>query len=542
MAEITRLSEWLFEQDELVTLWWMRSPWRESTHRQWRMTAVFKQKSGEFKEVDFPWGLISWLRLGQVFQNGQPIWSEATGDIFQLVITDSSSATISRALDIPIIANYLLEGESNLAEYCVKFQTQKGITLIIPVLECIRAFLVPNKALAFGLLEPNYFERVITRNDIINRKLFLDFSEDIAKRVLSNPFAFYVARLLHDSSFRSAWDRVYRDRLSQASQANWNASIPLMTYLPSFSSTWHVRGLLTGQILLVQQILEVAPAKSLPFSELEFTHPRIKKREYVQKPSLKPQKKTKVLMETLIETEATPPTSKLARKIPRSRSSIIERQKLKITQTGVTSVTVTKLTNSSDANSDRDSEPLLKTQTTNVSDMGVGGQNPAAEFALRLPIDIFVAIDDGLDEFAEAIRSLHETHLNISVTWEVRELTKETQFTKVAGRIRKFALVKLESSGLPTCWILEFGRPDNFSISTLLFSISTQNVNLHHEDILDKLLTQALLPQGGWQSTVVKKIQEEIGKFVFALTRHTSSSTWDWGERLYKKAREITNL
>jgi len=174
--------------------------------------------------------------------------------------------------------------------------------------------------------------------------------------------------------------------------------------------------------------------------------------------------------------------------------------------------------------------------------MGVGGQNPAAEFALRLPIDIFVAIDDGLDEFAEAIRSLHETHLNISVTWEVRELTKETQFTKVAGRIRKFALVKLESSGLPTCWILEFGRPDNFSISTLLFSISTQNVNLHHEDILDKLLTQALLPQGGWQSTVVKKIQEEIGKFVFALTRHTSSSTWDWGERLYKKAREITNL
>src|SRR4028119_2366104 len=148
MAEIVRLSEWPFDEDEFVTLWWLRSPWRESTHRQWRTTAVFKQESGEFREVDFPWGLISWLRLGQVFQNGQPIWNESTGNVFKLVIPDSSSATLSKAADIPTIAHYLLEGESNLAEYCLKFQTQKGITLVLPVLECIRAFLVPNKTLA----------------------------------------------------------------------------------------------------------------------------------------------------------------------------------------------------------------------------------------------------------------------------------------------------------------------------------------------------------------------------------------------------------
>ncbi|MEG4069203.1 hypothetical protein QUA42_18050 [Microcoleus sp. Pol11C2] len=494
--------------------------------------------------MDFPWGLISWLRLGQVFQNGQPIWNESTGKVFKLVIPDSSSATLSKAADIPTIAHYLLEGESNLAEYCLKFQTQKGITLVLPVLECIRAFLVPNKTLAFGLLEPNYFERVITRNEIIDRKIFLDFSQDIAKKVLSKPFAFCVARLLHDSSFRSAWDRVYRDRLSQASQVNWNTSIPLMTNLPSFSSTWHVRGLLTGQILWVQQILEVAPARSLPFSELEFTHPGIKKREYVEKPVTKRQRKPKAVKENLIEIEASPPaTSKPVRNLPRLRSSIIEKQKLKITQTGASSITVTKPTaDVSNGVDNQDLEPLLKSQIVNVADAGVGGQNPPAEFAIRSPMDIFIATDDGLDEFAEAIRFLDERHWDISVTWEVRELAKETPFAKIVDRVRKFALVKLESSGLRSCWILEFGRPDNFSISTLIFSLSTQNVKAQHEEILDRLFTQALLPQGGWQRSVFEKLQGEIDGLVFALTKHTSSSTEDWGERLYKKAKEIMNL
>src|SRR4028119_1253302 len=90
MAEIVRLSEKPFDEDEFVTLWWLRSPWQESTHRQWRTAAVFKQESGEFTEVDFPWGLISWLRLGQVFQNGQPIGNESTGNVFKLVIAGKS--------------------------------------------------------------------------------------------------------------------------------------------------------------------------------------------------------------------------------------------------------------------------------------------------------------------------------------------------------------------------------------------------------------------------------------------------------------------
>lgn len=225
------------------------------------------------------------------------------------------------------------------------------------------------------------------------------------------------------------------------------------------------------------------------------------------------------------------------------KNSIIESQKLKIIQKGATSINVTKPTSDiSDTAGNQGLELMHKSQTVNISDTGVGGQNPQVEFALRSPMDIFVGTDDGLDEFAEAIRFIEETHWDIVVTWEVRELNKETLFARVADRMRKLALVKLESSGLPSCWILEFARPDNFSISTLLFYLSTQNVKVQHENILDRLLTQALLPQGGWQRSVLEKLQVEIDGFVFALTKHTSSSTEDWGGRLYKKVNKIMNL
>jgi len=544
MTEIVRLNEWLFDDDEQVTLWWLRSPWRESMYRQWRTTAVFKQKSGEFREVDFPWGLMPWLRLGQVFQMGQPVWNEAEGKVFKLVIPDSSTATLARASTIPTLANYMLQGENNLAEYCVRFQTEQTVTIVIPVLECIRAFLLPNKTLAFGLLEPNYFERVITRNEINQGKLSLDFSGDVPKKILSRSLVFRIARLLYDSSFRLAWDRVYRDRLSRSTQDTWNTSIPLTTNLPKFASTWHVRGVLTGQILLVQQILEVIPTRSLPVNELEFTHPRIKKREYVEKPATKRSPKEKVVKEYLVEGDAQPPKSpKPIRRLPRLGMAIIEKQKLKISQTGLTSIVTAKRTTDESVQADGQNaaEPLLKSQTINFADTGQGGENPAAEFALRSPLDIFVAPDDGLDDFAEAIRFLEEMHWDVTVKWEVHELTKETLFAKVADRPRKYALVTLQIQGFPPCWVLEFGRPDNYSISTLIFTFTKDQVENTLEAVINKIVDEALQPEGGWNSKPLKKFSETIAKFNFRWAKHTNSSTEDWGELLYKSAKDVAS-
>jgi len=536
MAEIVRLNEWPFDKDEFVTLWWLRSPWREAVNRQWRITTVFKRESGELKEVDFPWGLIPWLRLGQVFQNGQPIWERTEGQKFQLTVPAVTSATLLSANSIPSLAQYLHDSESNLDEYCVTFSNQKQI-VVIPVLECIRAFVIPNKSLAFGLLEPNYFERIITRNEIIADKLSLDFSADIPKSILSKPVVFFIARLLHDPSFRSAWDRVYSDRLSTSTDTNWNTSIPLITNLPALAPNWQVRGLLSGQTLLVQQILEVQPAQFLPFSKLEFTHPGIKKRKYIQRQTTNGQRQRKVVTEYQIDNEAKPPSiSKSSASITRMGMSILESQNIKITQAGSDSIIGIKRPADSSRNKNSN---LLINQTVNISDVGKGGKNAPAEFALHSRTDIFVPPDEGLDEFAEAIRYLDEIHSEVSLNWEVKQLEKEIIFAKINDNSRKYALVKLTFSSKFNCWILEFGRPDNFSISTLLFTLNNDKDANQLDLVIDKILAEALLPQGGWFNKALKDFQQTINGFNFKLCKHTNNSTEDWGGRLYKNAKEV---
>jgi hypothetical protein len=537
MTEIIRLSDWLFDPGEKVTLWWLRSPWQEALHRQWRTTAVFRRASGEFREVDLPWGLFPWLRLGQVFEDGQPVWDNKRGNTFRIQVPDSSSIRISRAADLPLLHERLPQEEANLSEYCIRVGAQQSYA-ILPVLECIRAFLIPNKSLAFGLLEPNYFERIITRNEIIGDKLHLDFSTDIPQRVLNESLVFFVARLLHDPSFRTAWDSVYHDRRYQTNQAAWSAAIPLRTFLPKLGSTWLVRGELMERVVLVHEVLEVEPSHSLPFKELEFTHPGIKKREFVKSTTAKRRRKQQKTVEYEIDPDAEPPAiSQPSLRLPQLGLCLMEKSRPKIIKSGRTSVVTLKPSRPS--TEPTQAETQFKNRAVSLSDIGRGGRNPAAEFGFSVPVEIPINVDDGLDEFSEAIRCLDEMHPEVSVHWEMQELQREIPFATIGDRPRQYALVKLKVARKASCWILEFGRPDSFPISTLLFTMAKHDSTHELQAAIKTILDTALLPQGGWQSAPLEKLKEQIEGFSFRWSKHTSSSTEDWGTRLYKNAREI---
>lgn len=541
MSALIRLSNWPFDANEKVTLWWLRSPWRESIHRQWRITAVFKTTSGDLEEVDYPWGLLPWLRLGQVFQDGQPIWQETAGRIYNFNLRRSATAVLAESSTINGLAGQLVHGEQNLAEYCLRFRGQDGITIIIPVLECIRAFLVPNKVLASGLLEPKYFERVVGRNVIFDNTLHLHFSNDMPKRIVSRPLASRIARLMHDASFRAAWEHVYHDRFSRAGQFLWNTSVPLTTCLPDLSRSWSIRATLANKILLVHQIMEVKPANLLPFMKIEYRHPRLKKREYSKKSKKKSQKKPEDIKEFSVEGEAEPPSLLTAiRRLPPIDSTLVENFKLKVTQVGVRASQAAKQPS---AGKDKDEQmpksPQQQSTVVNLSDRGVGGHTPEAEFAMQSGQEIFVSQDDGLDDFAEAIQLIGMLYYDIVAIWDVRELERNIPFARVDEQIRKFALVQLKSISGKNTWILEFGRPDDYPISTLLFSFKKETSPLSFEAIIAIILAEALLPQGGWDRRPLKNMRAMGTGFKFAWARHTNCTVEDWAERLYKKSKVI---
>ena len=98
--------------------------------------------------------------------------------------------------------------------------------------------------------------------------------------------------------------------------------------------------------------------------------------------------------------------------------------------------------------------------------------------ALHSHTDIFVPRDESLDEFAETIRYLDKIHSEVSLNWKIKQLEKEIIFTNINDDPKKYALVKLTFSNESNCWILKFSRPDNFLISTLLFTLNNdKNTN-----------------------------------------------------------------
>jgi len=102
-------------------------------------------------------------------------------------------------------------------------------------------------------------------------------------------------------------------------------------------------------------------------------------------------------------------------------------------------------------------------------------------------------------------------HPEVSVQWEVRKLQREIPFATVGDRPRKYALVKLKISRREApCWIWEFGRPDSFAISTLLFTLVEENSTADLETVITQILEEALLPQGGWHSSpLVSEVDPE---------------------------------
>jgi len=64
--------------------------------------------------------------------------------------------------------------------------------------------------------------------------------------------------------------------------------------------------------------------------------------------------------------------------------------------------------------------------------------------------------------------------------------------------------------------------------------------HLQHRDAAWEVIMPLIEDKTG--QSVVEKLQEEIIKFSFILTKHTNKSAEDWGAKLYKKTKEIMNL
>jgi hypothetical protein len=550
MKKSVRIGRWPFERGEQVTLHWLRSPWQNVlSSNQWQMTGVFRTKAGETKEIDLPWGMLPLLRLGQVYRDGQLI-ENPINDVVNLSLPQAVSINIVEMRRAVSPELYYLEGEANLSQRCLIVESV-ALKLIIPVLECIRALLVPNKAFAYGLLEPNYLERVITRSEVVDNCLNISFSKDIARNSLTESLASFVARLVHDSSFRASWDSIYYKRFGISSRSDWSTEVPLSIRIPNLTQFWSVRGIGKGREMFVFEILEVEPSESLPFSKIQITHPHIRKRRAERESLGKPRPRQKSSAGYEVDpSAASPVASSFPLVIATAQLAVVEEQSFEVKTVAQVSGFYTKRAPAEEALIDQSVAPegSREEQVVTLSGDGVGGQISSAEVSAQPPLQIMANSDDGLDEFADAINAFQAAYPQVCVKWEVRTIVKEISFAICEGTTRKYALVRLEWKGEGSCWILEIGRPDDYKISTLLFSVAEEEVvvseeatKFRYEIVVDRLIGEALISHGGWRGSTVEAIAKSENSAMSWL-KHIDKVAEDWSERLYTKGRKVMQL
>ena len=201
-------SPWPFAPNQVVTLYWIRSPQRDPVSGQWMTTAVFQDEYRILHEVSVPWGFLPWLKLGQSYRNGIPLADSSRGHTAALDVLDRWDARVLEAGQIIPRAGYLLQIRLNLAEPCWAFFRGAQTRVILQV-EGIPALVAPTRFLALGCMEPSFLDTIVRHSQIERDTFYIQFSADVPIRLLTRAFVLQVAYLLLDPSLGRCWDALY---------------------------------------------------------------------------------------------------------------------------------------------------------------------------------------------------------------------------------------------------------------------------------------------------------------------------------------------
>lgn len=536
--KIPKIKNWPFSSKEKPVLCWINSPYMENVNRQWRTTVTFKNRNNIMKIIELPWGMLPWLKLGQYFQDGQPIL-ETVGREIDIRIP-LGLVNLAKARDVIPKSLYCLHNNDNLLEKCFVFKNGNR-TIILPVIEAIRAIFAVNKSLTYGLLEPSYLQRITKKKEVNNQVLNLAFTEDIPQESLTETTVRLIARILYDDSFNKSWHGIYSHLFTQSKSINSNHGlIPLMMELPKLSESWRVRAVDSGQKCLILEILSISPNSSLPFHEIYFEHPAFQKvcatgnisqitsRQIVPLPA----------SQSIDISEQSPNQSNILRIIDTINSPLIEPNPVNVTKVK----TITQVNNTTTY--EKRLIPTESEETVTLSDKAPKGKFSAAEFEsfsgqLSAISNKFANIR-GFDKFSKAIEELFKLNSQWQGDIAILLLEREIPFANVDNDKRKYAVVTISSTNSRlNCYILEFSRPDFCSISTLIFSMSK---DINSKNVISQLTDDALMPSGSWKLDEIEKIRDTTNfQFRFMLAKHCNDKPEEWGIRLGNKVSELIN-
>jgi len=532
-----RLRPWPFEKDEQLELFWLCSPYLNKDHN-WMFRAAFRDRRNNTRDIELPWGTLPNLAIGQSYKDGLPDETVKIGKIDEIDVSRLNKYEICSGFDMPHGLYYLYKNSMYGRQKVCKF-TLRDRTFYVPCVEVIRSFLTPSKLLAYQLLKPQGLQSLIESLSYPHDNgVQINLSRDVPMKLANDDNVMHLLWLLRDKYAKITWDYVYENlfrKANRSSLGNLHRALSngiLIEARPPYMEqcNWTFRGITVNNDTLILEIMSIT-GLDLPYKYVSYTHPGFYQPEKVSDP--KTARRVGKKEETDYELDHSQQSAQR-----QSNPSTIDNAKLRYGFNGYYKVKKTsKRTNiqrTGKHEGDRNIEVGNATENVIVSaqDWAFGGEIKPVEFKLLEAKQ--TTSTRGLEEFLQAIQQITKTYKEFDLQASIVFLPQGKGFSNYPnGYRRTCAIVKVKKKDQLPCYILEVGRADNWSISTLfVYELSNINSKSAVELLIDKVLNGVVNNNGHWDKAFF--LQES--RYNFDIMKHVSNqSITRWSQRMIYK-------
>ncbi|MCM3081681.1 Tn7-like element transposition protein TnsE [Brevibacillus invocatus] len=534
MGSLT-LRTWPFQNNEPVELVWFGSPFLDY-RGNWRIKVAFRDSRNTLKIETYPWGTLPYLRLGQVYINGEtdPV-KPLSGSGYVIKVKHLSQGVKGIGFDLPIrLISFDKKPELGLQKI-IKFQSEGNI-FCIPMIELIRALFINSRHLAYYMMQPHGIDLLVDRCEYRGDSLWFDMSQRVPAKLAQKNNARHLSWIYCDPAIRSMWDSVYQLMFASAVKDSpldptdrMKKGIPLDMELSRIGPIeLYVRGIDFMDHILVQEIIGFSGFYH-PVKDIHFWHPSKKRRESVYadkkvRVSTRPDRDEYILNDRSVQAKEDLHQDVI--EAPPTYLRFSNSPKVTTRQDGIQK---TNTGNDFIMKPGKGGKNAGAPEEVSTQDSVVGGDTPPIEFQTIETVSVHEAI--GLERFFKMIEILKQVFL-VDIRLSVVRVPLGKRFSVCPNGTRRTCAIVQLTNGNSTSYVIEVARPDDWSISTLMIR-PTGHVPFSTIEADIQLLLEGMVEKGGhWDQNVLNRCRNmDIDK----IRHYESDSPRDWAGRLIRK-------
>ncbi|PLX68145.1 MAG: hypothetical protein C0603_08535 [Denitrovibrio sp.] len=486
-------------------VYWVGNFWK-TNNGKWNVN-VYLFDGEKVVQTYLPIGALPFLAVGAKVVDGYLRGSVPSEESKSLRIKDLTAGWFTTFGQMPrSLCSYY--GNGYLANEKVYCYSAGHKTYFFPQAEIIRSLLATNSTLANSITTPEGLSFLIGSYGFEGDKLNLELSKEYPRKLLTHGNVIHLMSIFLEENLKGLWNSVYRHSITSPREKQMFDLIPLK------GVKFHFKYKEFKRFILVTEIREISGLKP-KFNHVSYSHPNV--HEFLGKAE---EQKRKI-----------PKGSKDKRELDHITSPGLDNNRdvawhdsvfVKISYKGISAEHTSKISDKVKKKIKNVEVEASKVKYTLRDHVGSGKGSPIELQSLTaLPEDVDI---NGLEKFLKAIVFMERSAGAKVHRVIVRPLLSDSAFAKVGDKARNCAVVFVEDSV-----IVEFGRPDDYPISTLILSRYDKS---RIKEEIKRILTSVLENNGHWDIAYLNGFHS----FNYKFSKHSRIDTPEkWGARVLNK-------